>query len=153
VSANGIQTPDIGLAIPIPLDKLDGCSEFYGVKVAAVGEDGEEIAAFTHDRRRAVAAANRYVREVWLMKLRSIDVRTMRVDGGSMKPEQWWIAIDSCGCGDTCPHPKDEDGWSDCNCKTYGLPPCLEEEMTWIGRLVPEGTPAAFPVLLFEVTA
>lgn len=146
-----VPSGDFGAAVPLPLSELDVSGEYFGVKVATMGEDAEEIAAFTHDRRRALAAVHRFIREAWLTKPLRLDLREVRADGDPMRAEQWWIGLDNCGCGDTCPHEPDEEGYRDCSCKSYGLPPCVEEEMSWMGRLVPEGTPGAFPALQFEV--
>lgn len=47
-----------------PLPNLDGFDTCYGVRVVVLGEDFDLLALGHHDRRRALAAFNRYSRRV-----------------------------------------------------------------------------------------
>lgn len=127
----------------LTLDRLDDEAEYYGVKIAVLGEDcdmGEVV--FSHDTRRAIAAARRYYREHYLEKAFAIHVS---------KP-QWWRLATKCGCGDTCPCPADEDGFVEHECARFGLPPCKDEEFSWMGEVCEADDPNAIAVLVLEVS-
>lgn len=129
---------------PFPLDAIEASSEHYGVKVAAIDEDSDQWVAFTHDHRRAFAALHRYIRD----DLKSGPVRDITVTG---KP-RWWQVFGDCGCGDTCPHEPDEEGDREHDCVRYGLPPCIEERLTWMGCYCDESAEGALPVLVLEAS-
>lgn len=46
------------------LPKLEGCKTFYGIQVAAIGEDEQLLIIGHHDDRRTVAALNAYSRKI-----------------------------------------------------------------------------------------
>jgi hypothetical protein len=101
------------------------------------------IAAFTHDERRAIAAVRRYVREICKARMKDVV---------SYKPE-WWQVIDNCGCGEKCLHEKDDEGYVfHEDCKHFGLPPCLEESLGWLGLKCEPTAPNAIPVLMLEAS-
>lgn len=132
-----------GTAPTLPLDQVSITCEFYGVKLAELGEDSDAgIAAFTHDKRRALAAINRYVRETCKAKAEWIDAG----------PPEWWQIIENCGCGEKCPHVVDEDGDIEHDCPHYGLPPCTEEALGWIGLKCPAAALGAVPVIECEAS-
>lgn len=135
-------TPEVGEAKPLPLEKVYA-DEFYGVKVAELGEDGGAgFVAFTHDKRRALAALHRHARHHGIGRVETIE----------LGEPIWWLVVDNCGCGDACSHlPEDPDDTPDCDCATYGLPPCRPQTYTWVGNDCPEGTPGALPVTRAEV--
>jgi hypothetical protein len=59
---------------PLALEEIAVEGTFYGVKVCAIGEDGESCYAFTGDTRRAIAAVRRYVREICFATVVKIQV-------------------------------------------------------------------------------
>jgi hypothetical protein len=125
---------------PLPLDKVSDHAEHFGVKVAALGEDGDMgWVAFTHDRRRAIAALHRYIR---------VDLDSGPVREITTEEPRWWVVVDNCGHGDTCPHTPDEHDsvWHE-DCTHFGLPPCQPDELGWIGTRCDGGTPGAVPVI------
>ena len=126
------------------LYRINPSAEHYVVKIACLGEDGDEgFVAFTHDRRRAVAALHRYIR---------VDLKDGPVKKITSGKTGWWLVFDNCGCGDTCPHPEDEDGEIECNdCEHYGLPPCIEDRLPWLGETQAEAVEGSVPVMEFEV--
>lgn len=127
---------------PLTLDQIGCDDERYGVKIAELGEDGEMgFVAFTHDERRALAAVNRY--------LRSVRDQPQSID---LSKPFWWVVIDRCGCGNTCPHEEDADGFVEHGCEHYGLAPCIKDSLSWLGLRCSEGTPGAVAVIEAEVT-
>jgi hypothetical protein len=101
----------------VPLEKIDVPDEYYGVKVVEVGEDHDEgIVAFTHDRRRAIAAINRYVREQYQSRAEMIDLTPL-----------WWQVYP------TCPRTNDAEvsAWvgEKCGPDAPGAIPVLEGEV------------------------
>lgn len=127
---------------PLPIDKIHIADEYYGVKVAELGEDHDEgIVAFTHDKRRAIAAVNRYCREQHKSRAETIDLTPL-----------WWQVYDNCGCGDTCAHAPDGDGDVEHTCERLGLLPCVDETFTWIGEKCGPNAPGAIGVLEGEVS-
>lgn len=134
---------NLGAAVPLTLDRID-LDEHHGVKVGTLGEDHDEgIVAFTHDRRRALAAANRLLRSEF-GKRHGIDVIAAQAT--------WWRVVDNCGCGPECPHEPDAAGDREHdNCVTYGLPPCTEDTFSWMGLTCDEGTLGALSVTVIEV--
>jgi hypothetical protein len=44
---------------------LEGFETYYGVPISAIGEDGDLITLGHHDKRRALAALNRYAKSVY----------------------------------------------------------------------------------------
>ncbi len=117
-----------------------GMNQRYGVYVGGLGTDpvgSSGWIACTHDRRRAVAAILAEVRsELGSRALELVGIRTT-----------WWQLETSCGCGDTCPHEEDSDGWVEHDtCDPHGLPPCIEGEFAWIGLQCDEGDPGAIAV-------
>lgn len=128
---------------PIPLDKIGCHVEHYGVKIAALGEDSDMgWVAFTHNRRRAIAALHRYIR---------VDLDSGPVREITTEQPRWWVVVDNCGHGETCPHEADADGstWHE-DCKHHGLPPCQTDELGWIGEYCDEGTPGAVPATTMQ---
>lgn len=125
----------------LPLEEVDAYT-FHGVKVTTLGEDGDmgEV-AFTHDRRRAIAAT---------VALHRREYRA-RVDEVFAGNPQWWRIVANCGCGPTCKCPLDSEGDPEHRCKHFGLPPCLPEGLTWIGLVCAEDDPGALPVIELEV--
>lgn len=122
--------------LPLPLDQIMCTVEHYGVKVAELGADGDEgFCAFTHDRRRAVAAVYRYLREV-----------CDRPGKLTVSGPEWRLFVTTCGCGETCPHGDDDH-----ECERWGLAPC-RDDFAWIGQRCDEGTPGALPVIELEVS-
>lgn len=116
----------------------------YGVYVAGIGEDfpGEDgrWVAFTHDRRRAIAAVSAEVRAESGDRLEKIAATKVT----------WWRIRANCGCGEKCAHPdgscwEDEDGL----CEPT-LPPC-GDSYGWIGEDAEDGAELAFPVIVFDV--
>jgi hypothetical protein len=137
-------TPDTAVT-PLALEQIPCSAEYYGVKVSALGEDGDEgWVAFTHDERRAIAALHRYIRD----DLASGPVKEITTD-----QPRWWVVVDNCGCGDTCPHEPDseDDVWHE-DCVNYGLAPCIEEELSWLGTYCDASTPGAVPVIRMEAS-
>lgn len=127
---------------PLNLDQVGCSTELYGVKVAELGEDGDMgFVAFTHDERRALAALNGYAR--------ALGERTEAI---TLSVPRWWVVIDRCGCGDTCPHKPDADDFIEHGCQHYGLAPCIEDSFSWLGLYCTEGTPGALPVIEAEVS-
>jgi hypothetical protein len=137
-----VTNPDLGAAVPLTLDQID-LDEHHGVKAGSLGADHDMgIAVFTHDRRRALAAANSLLRSEW----------GHHTIGVTASKAVWWLVVDNCGCGPVCPHEPDEAGDREHhNCATYGLPPCIEEVFSWMGLTCDEGTPGALPVTVIEV--
>jgi len=127
---------DLGYVMP----EEAGLSQRYGVWVGGLGDDPIGSAgwiACTHDRPRALAAIDAEVREVWGSPV--LDYIGIR--------EEWWRLVTNCGCGDTCPHEADTDGFVECDdCDLYGLPPCVMDELTWIGDKCGADVPGAVPV-------
>lgn len=119
-----------------------GAARRYGVRVAALGEDGWDgrWAAFTHDVRRGMAAV--------MAEVRAEDgdrVKTLKLEKA-----EWWQLRANCGCGDTCPHGEDscwddEDGLCD-----PMLPPC-GDVYGWVGEACAPDAPSAVPVTVWEV--
>lgn len=116
--------------------------EHYGVKVTSLGEDGDmgEV-AFTHDRRRAIAA-------VCAMYRKDVGERVREVFVGKT---HWWRIVNRCGCGEQCPCPADADGYVEHNCQHHGLPPCRDDGAFWMGLVCNEEDPGALPVTTMEV--
>lgn len=102
---------------PLPLDKVDAVT-YYGVKVSGVGEENE-IAVFTHDRRRALAAVARFVREQWAGHVARVWVRDAT----------WWQVFDHAECGSGCPF----ESWVGVECAedTPGAVPVLKVEVDY----------------------
>jgi hypothetical protein len=124
----------------LSLDQLD-ISEYHGVKITQLGEDGDGEAAFTHDRRRAVAACLAMYRSGAGERVRAI----------SVAEPIWWRVVGNCGCGDACTCPRDEDGYTEHNaCQRLGLPPCHTEQFTWMGLVCGKGDLGALPVTRME---
>lgn len=130
---------------PLTLDQVDTYGhggEHYGVKLAALGEEGDMgWVAFTHDRRRAIAALNRHVRE---------DLREGRVYKITTDAPEWWLLFENCGCGEKCQHAPDGDGWIDHTCDHEGLPPCDTERFAWACERGAADAPGALPVITME---
>ena len=129
------------MVAPLTGDQIGYTAQYYGVKISSLGEDGDEgWVAFTHDQRRAVAALHRHIR----IDCDAYPVRSITAGSES----QWWVVVDNCGCGPVCPHEEDEEGDRDHDdCDNYGLPPCHEQVMSWVGESCAEGTPGAVPVI------
>lgn len=117
------------------------CAQHHGVYVSELGEDMDEIAVFTHDRRRALAAASAHLRYV------AGHHHGYRLVVG--KP-RWCATENNCGCGDTCPSMAQGLDFCDCDCDIKGLGPCGDEWL-WCLVDVPESSPAAIPTLVLEV--
>lgn len=116
----------------------------YGVPVCWLGEDNERVATFTVDRRRAVAAISAQVRE--------LDGHPREVEA-DISEQLWWLIVDNCGCGDTCPHPPEKEGWTlheEPECEHPTLPPC-GNTYAWEGVKCASDTPGAVPVFVAEV--
>jgi hypothetical protein len=133
-------------APPLTLDQVETSAEHYGVRLAAIGDHGDgdtEWVAFTHDARRALAALHRELRT---------DPSQLPFTGITVGKPAWWQVVNNCGCGDTCPHSVDKNGdrWHE-DCKHFGLPPCVTEQMSWMGLTCGQDTPGALPVLMLEV--
>jgi hypothetical protein len=144
---------------PLPFDQIAaGCSStIYGVPVSFLGEEQDGMAAFTLDRRRALAAMNALVR-------REIDEPFRELYDLSSLKSRWVLAYGHCGCEHKDPHacrgdlngpvtccrvdPDDPDGEDIDNheCEHYGLPPCIEDLYSFVSEDVAEGTPGAFLV-------
>jgi hypothetical protein len=149
---------------PLGIERLTESCEatHYGVPVSYLGEDAEDVAAFTTDRRRALAAMNKLHREsVGDPFAESYDPTTLHF--------RWVHVITHCGCvhpdptscsaetnGDVtcCPVVDADDEYAaqvdECDCPHYGLPPCSEDLYAWMTIPVSEGTPGAIP--MFEVS-
>jgi hypothetical protein len=127
----------------LTLDQVDAVT-FHGIKVATLGEDGDmgEI-AFTHDRRRAVAATAALYRRDYGVRAKDVQV---------VGQPQWWRFVDNCGCGPACACPLDADGDPEHGCTHFGLPPCLNNALVWIGLPCTADAPGALPVIQLEVT-
>lgn len=129
----------------LTLDEVEVETTIYGVKVSRMGENLDEGAvAFTHDRRRAIAAV--------LALFRSEGDRVQKL---TVVEPKWWRVVDNCGCGDTCACEKDEDGdtnHDECVGTHYGLPPCHEQIYTFIGLESPADSEGAIPVIKMEVS-
>lgn len=132
---------------PLTLNQIDAEAEYYGVKFSPLGEDGDlGWAAFTDDRRRALAALHRHIRvDLGAMK-KSITISTL----GKL---EWWRVFDNCGCGTECRCPVDEHGDTEHECDHAGLPPCIEDGdggFIWLGeRCEPDAT-GALPVICMD---
>lgn len=125
----------------LSLDQVEAYT-FHGVKVCTLGEDGDmgEI-AFTHDRRRAIAAAAALYRTEYGVRATAIHV----VNG-----PQWWRFIDHCGCGNECACPQEGD--PEHLCTFFGLPPCVRDGLAWIGFPCAADAPGALAVIQLDVT-
>jgi hypothetical protein len=123
----------------LTLDQV-GAYTFYGVKVSTLGEDGDmgEV-AFTHDRRRAIAATAALYRKEYGVRAKNVQIL-----GGP----QWWRIVDNCGCG-TCTCLLDGD--PDHGCTYFGLPPCLPDALAWLGIACADDAPGALPAIQLEV--
>jgi hypothetical protein len=127
-------TPDHVLST-LALDQIQCSAEFYGVKIAELGEDGDEgFFAFTHDQRRAIAAVYRYLRE-----------NGDRPDEIQASTPGWRQLVDNCGCGERCPHDDDHE------CTHWGLSPC-RDDFAWIGVICEGSAPGALAVTVLEVS-
>jgi hypothetical protein len=94
---------------PLELDAVDTQGTYYGVRIAMLGEDGDRCLAFTHARRRAIAATRRHIREEYSERASDI---------GPANPS--WVQIfDKCGCAPDVENPGDD-------CDHWGLPPCQD---------------------------
>jgi hypothetical protein len=117
---------------PVTLDKVDGHSTYYGVTVADIGEDSNTIYAFTHDVRRAIAAARRHI----------------RVEHGETATEiephepRYAQVFNHCGC-----QPHDDHEGSNCECERYGLPPCSPDTFDWLCERCNPDAANAIPVI------
>jgi hypothetical protein len=137
-------TPDQHAAdLPVTLDQIASSAEHYGVKVCALGEDGDDgWAAFTDDPRRAVAALHRHIRD---------DLASGPVEYVTTSDPEWWLIYDRCGCGNTCTHqPYPELGWTDHGCKRDLLPPCTPDALAWTYETSTKDAPGALPVITME---
>lgn len=120
-------------------DAAIGLPTHYGVAVTYLGEDGDQLLAFTDDPRRALAAWNRQVRQDCGMGEfgEQFDPTTVRV--------VWRVFHNTCGCH----HPDTE--CIDHDCPRPGLPPCSDEQSWWVsGKGVTSRTPGAVEVCLVE---
>lgn len=127
----------------LPLNLVEAEAEHYGVKVGRLGEDLDMgTFAFTHDRRRAIAAA--------LALYRFEGERVWSVSVGT---PHWWRVVDNCGCGEACTCEPDEDGETyHERCEHSGLPPCQPERHSWMGLPCKADDLGALPVLVLEVS-
>lgn len=122
---------------PLTLDQIAGCERYYCVYVASLGEDGESVVAFTHDQRRAVAAARRLVRETHGERVTALAPSKLR----------WTQVFDHCGC---LPHePDPEHGHDGCDCIHYGVPPC-GDTYGWMSVHCAADAPGALPCITFD---
>jgi hypothetical protein len=123
---------------PLTIDQL-GCDLIYGVPVAPLGEDGDQgYAAFTVDRRRALAAVNAF--------RRGEGENRSYLDSEKFEHVQ---VFDWCGCE---PHEVDEDeGHTNCDCPHWGLPPCREDTYAFVQETCSPDALNALPVFQLEV--
>jgi hypothetical protein len=116
-----------------PLPTLPGFVTCYGVPVCSMGEDGELLALGHHDRRRVIAALNRYARR----ELGWDDL----LDGSSLTsiPDGQIEAV-WCQRSDACPyHQMPEPICGDCADVRGGK--------TWCVTYEADETPGAFPAM------
>lgn len=117
---------------PLTLDQVQNeVASLYGVLVSFLGDDCDRVLAFTHDRRRAIAAARRHIHTEWSEKVTSLDTH------GS----KWVQVFNTCGC------PDDQNPGE--SCEHYGLPPC-SSEFAWTAEPCTPTDLNALPVIEFE---
>lgn len=124
-------------ARPLPAGKVPTEQTYYGVRMSTFGVDGEGLIAYTHDSRRAVAAANRFIRAVHGERA------TMIADG---KPKYVQI-FDTCGCAPHEPDPVEHH--DQCDCEHDGLPPC-RDEYGWMSHTCEPNAENAIAVIELE---
>ncbi|WP_134667878.1 hypothetical protein [Amycolatopsis sp. CFH S0078] len=103
----------------VPLDQIAVSGTYYGVKVADTGVGGEDgIIAFTHDTRRAIAAARAHIRKF----------HGETPDFVEANPALHVQLFDRCGCQtDLADEEKGDD------CEHFGLPPC-RDDFAWMSE-------------------
>lgn len=123
---------------------LEGFDTNYGIPISAIGEDGALIVLGHHDRRRTVAALNRYSRKLFGFASLLDDPAATYADAEVGLHERWAVLVTEC----------DDRGTHDDYTATDGFcPRCREiaEAMWWIRYDAAETDPGAFPVMVWEV--
>jgi hypothetical protein len=122
---------------PLALDQIKCTDRFYGVPVSALGEDCDQgYVAFTSDRRRALAAVNRY--------RRGYDgERRNYLESEEFKYVQ---VFDHCGC-----EPHEDVYHVECDCPHWGLPPCQEDTFVFVQETCSPDAVNALPAFQLEV--
>lgn len=115
---------------------------FYDRGVWPMGEEGDMGLLAEGHGRRALAAISAHER-----RMRGYS-GWARVDSPPDAREVWVVIHETCGCTPEqhAAHVANDDpsldGWVECDCKRYGLPPC-RDEFGWTADNVDAGTPGA----------
>ena len=142
------------------LEEISKASQavLYGVPVSFLGEEQESVAAFTVDRRRALAAMNRLVRhdvgdpfaEAYDPTSLALHWVTVATHCGCVHPDPTQCSVETNGDVTCCPvidaDDPDAAQVDDHDCEHYGLPPCTEDLYSWMTTKVSVGTPGALPM-------
>jgi hypothetical protein len=112
---------------------------FYGCGVWPLGEEADAGVMVEGHGRRSLAAYSAHLRDT-----------LGRYHGETETGEERWVVFhETCGCtpDEHAAHvaEADSDGWMDCDCQRYGLPPC-RDTYAWTYERVAEGAPGALAV-------